>query len=617
MRMRSFFSSFFKPRTRTAVVHIDSDNGFHLRPAAALAAEAKKMRCRVEVEYRGERVDAKNPQALLALGMEAHEHFDLICSGEEAEKALSHLTAFLSSLWASDNATDTRHDTADSEKIIDDSDNSVLHGIDIGKGIAVAPLYRAETDECLDIPTGDFESACAQLRRELDKNAEAEDAFAEIARAHRILLDSLCDTADDYESFREAVETQCRTLAGSTHEAKCSDYRDLLARLWEIGDRRRNETRYPSEPFILAVEALSPSQAASLPPQTVGVVTTQTPRNGHAAMLLRAASIPALTVDTLPDTTNTPVVLDASDGKLYLNPDEALLRRAEAAQTMQREAHKIAEKRRFDTATRRDGRRIKVMANVSDIASAEAAAAAGAEGIGLLRTEFLCEAGVIPDLDTQIAHYRKIFALFSDVTVRTFDIGGDKPLSGITLPDEPNPFLGIRGIRLLHHIPEVFETQLLAIYRAAQNRAIRIMFPMVDTPERFEEAKAFALETARRHKEEISHIRFGMMVEVPSVLFDVARFDACVDFYSIGTNDLAQYLFAVDRTHPVLSYDPHAPALLHALAYFVSQTDKPVSLCGEIAADLEMTQALTELGIETFSVPPAAVAALKEQIRHV
>ena len=615
--MIHFFSSIFKTNTYRSVIHIESDIGFHLRPAAAFAAEAKKSECRVEVEYRGERVDAKDPQALLALGMEPYEHFDLICSGKNAQVTLTHLETFIASLWEKEKSEQThRDDTLSTDKSVHADTTHAIKGISLSKGVAVAPIHRIENDSTNETPMRNFAEACIRLKSELDRAAARHDTFAKIAEAQRILLESLCETHHDYESFREAVERQCRKLEGSANEAKCGDYRDLLKRLTQIAAYNTESVDYPQTPFILAIDELTPSTTAALPSQVVGVLTTRTPINGHAAMLLRAASIPALKVDMLPDTTETVVVLDTTGERLHLEPTERVLQEAQKALQAQTDTAKVAENNRFEAAVTSNGRRIRVYANVNDIASAEAAKEAGAEGIGLLRTEFLCERG-IPDMETQVAYYKKIFSYFSEITVRTFDIGGDKPIPGISFPNESNPFLGIRGIRLLRHIPKVFETQLSAIYRAAENKAIRIMFPMVDTPERFEEAKTFALDTAQQHGADISNIRFGMMVEVPSVLFDVARFDAVVDFYSIGTNDLAQYLFAVDRTHPTLSYDPHAPALLHALAYFVSQTAKPVSLCGELAADLEMTQALTELGIEIFSVPPAAVAALKEKIRHV
>ena len=196
-------------------------------------------------------------------------------------------------------------------------------------------------------------------------------------------------------------------------------------------------------------------------------------------------------------------------------------------------------------------------------------------------------------------------------------MGGDKALPYIKLEKENNPFLGIRGVRLFKTHPEIMEEQLHAIFVAAKNRPVKIMFPMVSSVEEFVDAKTFAEKAATKHQLDISNIKFGIMIEVPSVLFLLEELNKVVDFYSIGTNDLTQYLFAIERTHPTLKTDDLSPAVFRAIESIVKNADKPVSICGELAGKDKAIPALIKLGIETLSVSGKNIAHTKEIIRHV
>jgi phosphoenolpyruvate-protein kinase (PTS system EI component) len=202
------------------------------------------------------------------------------------------------------------------------------------------------------------------------------------------------------------------------------------------------------------------------------------------------------------------------------------------------------------------------------------------------------------------------------ITVRTLDVGGDKMLPYVQLPQENNPFLGIRGVRLFDTHPALLEEQLHAIFHAAQDKSIKIMFPMVSNVEEFLKAKSFAQNIALKYQIDISHHLFGIMIEVPSVLFMLESFNDAVDFYSIGTNDLTQYLFAIERTHPTLKTDELSPAVFSAIGTILEKASKPVSICGELASNKEAIATLLDLGIETFSVSPKRIAQTKEIVRH-
>jgi len=276
-----------------------------------------------------------------------------------------------------------------------------------------------------------------------------------------------------------------------------------------------------------------------------------------------------------------------------------------------RNAHKVAKTKA--------GKAIKILANITNLESAKEAKEQGAEGIGLLRTEFLFTEKK-PTVQEQTKAYTEIFKLFNEVTVRTLDIGGDKSLPYISIQKEDNPFLGVRGIRFSLQEQTLLKEQLLAVGSASAdvpNAKVKIMFPMVSTTKEFTQAKNIALALYKEHNINTTNIQFGIMLEVPSVIFALKAFDQLVDFYSIGSNDLTQYLFAIERTHPTLSVDATSSELMNALAYIKTQTQKPISICGELAGLEEATQQLVEMGYETLSLSAKLIPSLKESIRNI
>ena len=598
------FDRFFA-KNRTVVLHVTSANGFHLRPAAVFTTEAKKFASRIEAETRGKSVDAKNLNALLSLGLEHGDHFDLVCKGKDAEAAIEALTHTFETLMEKE-STAPQPPKQESAAY---TAQSIL-GETIAPGIAVAPLwhYRAKTVQETPHP---FSVAAKTVLQDL---SHADTKEKEIALAQKTLLETLLESVDSLEAMKEAVEEACQTLQGSAMEAKCTDYHDLLRRI-ETAMGYHTVVAYPDTPFILEADDLLPSEVETLPSSCLGVILHHTSPASHTAILLRAEGIPTLIVTDAVPPSDAPVILDASAGRLVPSPAPSDITEAQKREESIRKRADHAHTKRFEPARTSEGSIIRVLANVTDAASAQEAKEAGAEGIGLLRTEFLF-GEVKPDYQTQKETYRAIFDLFDEVTVRTLDVGGDKALPYVDLPKENNPFLGIRGVRLFQSHPALMEEQLHAIFDAAKGRAVKIMFPMVATPEDFITAKTFAQEVAAKYSCDIDNITFGMMVEVPSVLFLMEAFNQEVDFYSIGSNDLNQYLHAVERTHPTLSLDPRAEALFGAIEHCVRHTQKPVSICGELAADEAAIERLVKCGVTTLSVSAKAVANTKERIRH-
>ncbi|HFD14162.1 MAG TPA: phosphoenolpyruvate--protein phosphotransferase, partial [Epsilonproteobacteria bacterium] len=438
----------------------------------------------------------------------------------------------------------------------------------------------------------------------------------DIALAQKALLSSLEEKSTSLETLEQNIYKEIEALQGTKLSAKSVDYQDILQQVKKALGLEVKVT-FPKDAFILLADDLLPSEIAMLAnTQVQGVILKETSINSHTAILLRASGIASLIADTSKIPLDREILLDSFAGLVVLTPSSDDIQKAKALQekTKVQKAHSAS--KRFDTALTHSGKQIKVLANVGDVQSANIAKEEGAEGIGLLRTEFLFKS-VKPSLQAQTDALREIFSTFDDITVRTLDVGGDKALPYIDIPLESNPFLGFRGVRLFRTHPQILAEQLHAIFVASEGKKIKIMFPMVSNVEEFNKAKSFAQEVAKKHNIDIRNIDFGIMIEVPSVLFLIDAFNEVVDFYSIGTNDLTQYLFAIERTHPLLKVDELSPVVFSALESVVKQSTKPVSICGELAANTDAIEKLIDLGLTTLSVSPKSIAQTKETIRHV
>jgi phosphocarrier protein FPr/phosphocarrier protein len=319
---------------------------------------------------------------------------------------------------------------------------------------------------------------------------------------------------------------------------------------------------------------------------------------------------------SLPD--GARVVIDGTHGLLRVNPDDrdvSLARERIARLAAQREADLASA---FAQARTRDGHRVEVVANIRNVEDAREAVAAGAEGVGLLRSEFLFlgDRAEAPSEDEQAAAYAAVAETLGKerrLVVRTLDVGGDKPLSYLPLPREANPFLGIRGIRFSLEHPDLFRTQLRAILRAAPFGNVHVMFPMIATLDELRAAKRHLAEEQRA----VPHaVKVGIMVEVPSAAIAAEVLAREVDFVSIGTNDLTQYTLAMDRAHPQLARQADAlhPAVLRMIAMTVEgahEHGKWVGVCGGLASDPLAVPLLTGLGVDELSVGVPAIAPVK------
>ena len=607
----SLFKNLF-PKPLSTQLRVTSSNGFHLRPVAQFSTLARSFSCQITATFKDTTVDTKSVSTLLSLSLEQGDTFTLTAKGRESDLALEKLQSLFDTLMQQDK------ETQKIEKTSHFYEGSVTEGEIISEGIAIAPAYYYTTKEVQHKSTMDFKEALHKSIAELETLSAAQKAetHAGIYLAQKELLVSLADQSQTIAELEQQVEEGSKKLLGTKLESKRSDYQDILQRVKKhLG--LEVQVIFPDDPFILLCEDLLPSEIEALAETKVsGVILKETSVHSHTAILLRAAGLCSMIAESTELAQNGTVILDTYAGVIVRDPSKGDLEKAKRQQQQDLTQKALSGQKRFEPALSRQGRQIHVLANVSDPASAKSAKEEGAEGIGLLRSEFLFTS-VKPSLETQQKAYREIFALFDDVTVRTLDVGGDKALPYIQIPLESNPFLGVRGIRLFRTHPELLEEQLYAIFSAAGDKPVKIMFPMVSTVEEFIETKSFAQDVAKKYALDISHLLFGIMIEVPSVLFLLEAFNQVVDFYSIGTNDLTQYLFATERTHPLLKADELSPVVFSAIKAVIEKATKPVSICGELAAHKNAIPTLVELGITALSVSPKSIAQTKETIRHV
>ncbi|WP_263142152.1 phosphoenolpyruvate--protein phosphotransferase [Pseudomonas sp. RIT-PI-AD] len=526
---------------------------------------------------------------------------------------------------------------------------SLLKAIAAAPGLASGPAHvraplRFDYPPRADSPARERErlqAALAEAHGDLDGlvGDSRSPAIREIFATHREMLadPGLIETVEvrlargesAEAAWHEAIEEgarQLESLRDALLAERAVDLRDVgrrvLACLCGVALERE-----PDEPYILVMDEVTPSEVARLDPARVlGILTARGGATAHSAIIARALGIPALAgagAGVLALKPGTALLLDGERGQLHVTPAPDTCASAERERDRRAARRRLAEAQRHQPALTRDGHAVAVHANLGDTAGGAAAVEQGAEGVGLLRTELVFMAHPrLPDLDTQATAYRQVMDDLAGrpLVVRTLDVGGDKPLPYWPVPAEDNPGLGLRGIRLSLQRPEVMETQLRALLLAAAGRPLRIMFPMVGTLEEWRAARDMTLRVSA----EIAHgdLSLGIMVEVPSAALIAPVLAREVDFFSIGTNDLTQYVLAIDRDHPTLSAqaDGLHPAILRLIDMTVRAAHaqgKWVGVCGELAADPQALPLLVGLEVDEMSVSVRSVAQVKAGIREL
>ncbi|MCX7080801.1 MAG: phosphoenolpyruvate--protein phosphotransferase, partial [Pseudomonas sp.] len=526
---------------------------------------------------------------------------------------------------------------------------SLIQAIAAAPGIAIGPAH-IHVLQPIDYP---LRGESAAIERERLKQALTDvrgdiegliqrskaKAIREIFITHQEMLDDpeLTDEVDTrlkqgesaeaaWMAVVEAAAKQQESLQDALLAERAADLRDVgrrvLAQLCGV------ETLVePEQPYILVMDEVGPSDVARLDPVRVaGILTARGGATAHSAIVARALGIPALVgagAAVLLLAPGTPLLLDGQRGRLHVDADAATLQRAIEERDTREQRLQAAAAQRHEPALTTDGHAVEVFANIGESAGVVSAVEQGAEGIGLLRTELIFMAHTqAPDEATQETEYRRVLDGLAGrpLVVRTLDVGGDKPLPYWPIAKEENPFLGVRGIRLTLQRPHIMEAQLRALLRAADNRPLRIMFPMVGSVDEWRQARDM---TERLRLEiPVADLQLGIMIEVPSAALLAPVLAKEVDFFSVGTNDLTQYTLAIDRGHPTLSAqaDGLHPAVLQLIDITVRAAHahgKWVGVCGELAADPLAVPVLVGLGVDELSVSARSIPEVKARVREL
>ncbi|HET6881787.1 MAG TPA: phosphoenolpyruvate--protein phosphotransferase [Pirellulales bacterium] len=418
---------------------------------------------------------------------------------------------------------------------------------------------------------------------------------------------------------------------------RLADVRDVVARLNQHLSDAGCEAREVSGPVILVANELIPSHVATLDKrQVVGIVTQVGGRTSHAAILARGHGIPA--VSGVPGVLHEvadgdPIIVDGREGQVVVHPD---VETARAYRRLRREFVDLKDHlahNRDQPAVSAEGQPVELLANISNLSDVKAAASMGASGVGLYRTEYLfLTHHDVPDEEEQVGAYRAVIAASPAhrVTFRTLDVGGDKKMRYLGLEHEANPFMGWRSIRLSFEHPAFFLTQIRAVLRAAApghgpKKRVGLMFPMITTLDELRRVRSLVRKACRQLDREgfaYDNVPIGLMVEVPAAAISVARLAQEADFVSIGSNDLVQYLTAADRDNPKVSHlcQPLSPAVIEVLYQTIHAclaAEKPVTLCGEMAAAPRSFLLLFGMGLRSYSMSPAFIPIMKELAKRL
>ncbi len=651
----------------SAEVLVVNPAGLHFGPAARfvqLAAQFQAEICVTNLSTGAGPALASRLNRLLALGIEKGHLIRIEASGQDAETAVDLLTRQVAHDVARYGYAEASPLVSSSSLNVEENGDALLWGQPASPGVAVgnafvladpyslltvllnrrsaAPFNPQEERERLEAAVHCARSQLETLIAKVRTTLGEEQAL--IFHAHLLLLEDQ-DFLDEMrtairggasaEQATQLVVSQWaqrfRQMSGAIFQQRSVDIEDVGSRLLQaLGVYEPQAVDLPESAIVVA-ETLLPSQAAMLDQQRVsGICTAGGGAMAHAIILARSMGIPAI-VNVGPVLLETVkpgarLAIDGARGLIVVEPDEPTQAMYAAAQLEATTARAAAwaQAQRFTRTA--DGIHVEVAANLGAVDDVERALEAGAEAVGLLRTEFLFQnRRTLPDEMEQAEIYARVARTMGDrrTVVRTFDIGGDKPAPYLSLPVEANPFLGWRAIRISLSMPEFFKAQLRALMRAAVEGNIHILLPMVSTMNEVLHVQALLAAAANELKAAGASFRadvpVGVMIETPAAVEMADRLAALVDFFSIGTNDLVQYTFAADRTNERVAdlYDPLHPAVLRQIDRVLRTAHlqkRWVGLCGEMAADPLAIPILLGLGLDEFSMAPASIPVAKQII---
>lgn len=432
-------------------------------------------------------------------------------------------------------------------------------------------------------------------------------------------------TADNFAAIFEAMDD-------AYMQGRATDVRDVSERLLQALSSQNETVMVMDEPVIIAADDLVPSETVQLDKEKVlSFVTMYGSANSHTAILARTMNIPAVIGlgEALKEEYDGKVaIVDGVDGKVYIDPDEETMASMQKKQKKDQEQKELLNQLKGKENVTKSGQKVNVYANIGNLADVGAVLKNDAGGIGLFRSEFLyLESDTYPTEEQQFAVYKKVAETMAGkkVIIRTLDIGADKQVDYFKLDKEDNPALGYRAIRICLTRPEIFKTQLRALYRASAYGQISIMFPMIISVAEVKKIKEIVEEVKAELRTEGAAFRedveLGIMIETPAAVMVSRELAKEVDFFSVGTNDLTQYTLAIDRQNQKLEdfYDSHHPAVLAMIrmaAESAHAEGKWIGICGELGADVTLTETFLKMGIDELSVAPGMVLKVRQKIRE-
>jgi multiphosphoryl transfer protein len=640
-------------------------HGLHARPAAKFVQTAGRFMANVTVtdltNGKGP-VSARSLNAIATLGAIENHQIRIRASGEEAKLVLAALKVLIEDNFGEPLAAAAlKEQPVEIHEVM--AESNALKAVPISDGFALAPLYRYQAQRP-PIPMHPAENPEAEWTR---LQAALENTSREIAILARRMKQSIGSSEgaifdahllilqdpDLIQQARAGIDERRENAAFAWNEAitaaaesyralddpylqqRAADVEDVGAQvLYAMMNRRSHSPIVFEEPVILYAADLTPTETSQLDMQMVqGIITAGGGPTSHSAILSRALGIPSVAgVGTMLDRQPNGALtgINGFTGEVWLEPLPEVQARIQA-----RRAEWLAGREKLLQTSQqlgmtRDGHRVEVFANIGGVNDARGAVQNGAEGVGLLRTEFLfLTRETAPTEEEQTLILREIFETMGDqrpVTTRTLDVGGDKALPYIQMPEEPNPFLGVRALRLSLSRPDLFLTQIRAILRAADGYPCRIMFPMVADVQEIRKARSWVEKAHSELKEENKPhawpVELGIMVEIPSAALLAPVLANEVDFFSIGTNDLTQYTLAAERGNPALYHlaDGLHPAVLRLIGEVVEASHKAgkwTGICGELGGDPEATPILVGLGVDELSLNPAGIPRIKSILRDL
>lgn len=494
--------------------------------------------------------------------------------------------------------------------------------LEAAKIVAISQLDRIYQKAVKEV--GEDNAAVFEVHKMMLDDEDYLDAITNTIQDEKVCAEyAVATTGDNFAAMFAAMDDEYM-------KARAADIKDISERLVAVLLGRDTDMGALDEPVILVADDLAPSETVQMDKsKLLAFVTEHGSSNSHTAILARTMNIPALIgIPINREWRGRMAVVDGYTGTVTIDPDEKYL---EAMRAQMEEDEKkrqlLTELRGKETVTADGKKSIHLYANIGSVADTASALANDAEGIGLFRSEFLyLESSTYPSEEEQFQAYKTVAQNMGGkkVIIRTLDIGADKQVDYFNLDKEDNPALGYRAIRICLTRKDIFKTQLRALLRASAFGNISIMFPMIISVDEVHQIKAILQEVKDELKAEgleYKDVEIGVMIETPAAVMISEELGREVDFFSVGTNDLTQYLLAIDRQNPKLDefYDPHHPAVLRALQMIIDNGHKGgawVGICGELGADLALTETFLKMGVDELSVSPTFILPVRDAVRR-